>query len=519
VRRPQSRYHPPVVSASGEFATVEDATLISGDSIMGNAVGLARLGPGKLLARYVVLSRLGVGSAGVLYTAHDPRSDRRVALRLLRPPSDREESSASEGTPTSRLLLEAKELAALRHPNLVTVHDVGVVEGVVYLAMDYLDGGTLRRWLDAGPHPWPEALAKMVAVAAGLVAIHEAGLVHGDLRPANILLDSEGEPHLVEFGLSRRDASKTAGATISSERRIDESTSVESLHAPLIRTGKWVGVPAYMAPEQYAGEEVDARSDQFSFCVMLYEALYGERPFEGRSVQALFLAVEEGRVKPPRRGAGVPRGLREIVVRGLAHDPAQRWPSMGELLEALGRDHGRTRRRLGAGVALAVALAASLGALLSDGPGPSSSQDLPSPLEAELTHASELLEAGQFERAREALAKLEQPIHREGPELLQARHALLSARALGRSDEAESEAKLLDALAEASAAGDEALGLEIAHELGVRIELRRIDALTRTGQIDEAREHLVRARRLLAQQQSPDPTLTAALERWQQSHP
>lgn len=362
-------------TGSGQFAPVDDATLSSGDSIMGDAVALARLGPGKPLGRTIVLSRLSVGNAGVLYAVYDPVDDERRAIRILRP-----RGGAKSATETLRR--EAKALASVVHPNLVRIHHVGTLHGVVYLMMDQLRGGTLRKWLDGEVRRWPEVLDVFRAIGSGLAAAHRAGIVHGDLRPRNVLFDARGVPHIVDFDIGRTPPS-TDGKRRRAPGRLDDS-SVESFRVPLTIAGERIGVPAYMSPEQYAGVPLDARSDQFSFCAMLYEALYGQLPFTGRSVEALFLAIADGRIQPPPLHARVPRWLREIVVRGLAHDPTRRWPSMDALLDALPDDADARRRRFVATAALALAVIAGTLAVRRPPPKPPSAD---AHVLAELTQA------------------------------------------------------------------------------------------------------------------------------------
>jgi tetratricopeptide (TPR) repeat protein len=315
-----------------------------------------------MLGRYFVLDLLGRGGMGAVYSAYDPELDRKVAIKLILARADPSDSSTSADQ--QRLLREAQAIAQLSHPNVLTVYDVGTHRGRVFVTMEFVDGGTLREWADAGPHPWREVLARYLPAGQGLAAAHRAGLVHRDFKPANVLIGSDGRLRVADFGLARR---MVAGdEPIARPREITNSTSsptIDSLAAKLTQTGARVGTPAYMAPEQYAGEDVDARADQFAYCVALYEALYGERPFVGRNLFSLIQAVERGEIAEPPRGTRVPTWLRKAIVRGLARDPVQRWPDMDSLLAALQRPPVRARWPWvlagAAGLGLAIVLALS----------------------------------------------------------------------------------------------------------------------------------------------------------------
>ncbi|MFO7566381.1 MAG: serine/threonine-protein kinase [Enhygromyxa sp.] len=312
-----------------------DATLISGDSVVGEVVGMGRLAPGKTFAeRYLLLVRLGAGEAGIVYAAHDSRLDRKVAIKLLRPPIG------------DRIARAAERTAAISHPNILAVHELGSVHEVAFVVMELVEGGSLREWLDASPHPWPLALELFRKIGAGLAAAHRGGLIHGDFRPSSVLLTEQLDPRIADFGVADAiDDSRPAkrGAA----RRLDEAA--DALTAPLSPTEQRRGAWAYHAPEREPDQPADAGADQFGFCVALYEALYGERPFEGTSLRAIASAIAEGRVKQPQ-GSKVPAWLRGVVLRGLAHDPRQRWPSMDALLEALEHGQKSPRRRLAAGL-------------------------------------------------------------------------------------------------------------------------------------------------------------------------
>ncbi|MEM9458934.1 MAG: tetratricopeptide repeat protein [Myxococcota bacterium] len=299
---------------------------------------------GDPLDRYVVLDRIGAGAMGLVYAAYDPKLDRRVALKLLHVRGPEVGTRRAQ-----RLLREAQAMAQLTHPNVVTVHDVGTADGRVFLAMEYIEGQTLTRWLAEQPG-WPRVLDVFVAAGRGLVAAHAKGLVHRDFKPDNVMLGTDGRVRVMDFGLARaRD--DASGDELPSRPGVDLSTQVT-------RTGALMGTPAYMAPEQHLGLALDARSDQFSFCVALYEGLYGVRPFSGESAAALGMAVTRGMLDDPPPGRTIPKWLRRVVLRGLRSSPDERFVDMSQLLQALQVDPGRRRRRLAWGAGALVLLSA-----------------------------------------------------------------------------------------------------------------------------------------------------------------
>ena len=298
--------------------------------------------PGAPVGRFLVIGMLGRGGMGVVLTAYDPLLDRRVALKLLRPGAW---SGASQSEGRARLQREAQAMAKLAHPNVVAVHEVGAVGEQLFVAMEHVDGQTLSAWCGAAERDWREVVRMFVAAGRGLEAAHAAGLVHRDFKPDNVLIGADGRPRVGDFGL-------VSGARAGDDADEDDER--------VTRHGAVIGTPGYMSPEQARGEASDAQSDQFSFCVALWEALYGERPFAPDANQRHLLA---GSVRPPPRKSDVPRWLGEVMLRGLRVDPQQRWPSMSVLLDALGRDPDRRRRRR---VASGAALLA-LGALVAVG--------------------------------------------------------------------------------------------------------------------------------------------------------
>ncbi len=304
-------------------ATGDDVSVSSGAS---SAVGARPLMRGTRVGRYVVLEPVGSGGMGVVYAASDPKLDRKVALKLVRADGDVPGAARQQ-----RLLQEAQALARLSHPHVVSVYDAGsYLVDQVFLAMELVDGGTLRGWLKQGRRSWRDIVQVFLQAGRGLAAAHAAGLVHRDFKPDNVLLGTDGRARVTDFGLAL----------------LHVSAEGEGAAAPISGSGHAAGTPGYQAPEVLAGRPADARTDQFSFCVALYEALYGQRPFDG------------GFKGPPvlPREVHVPSRVRRVLLRGLSLEPQERYPSLDALLHELGRDVGTTQaRRLGAaGMALAV---------------------------------------------------------------------------------------------------------------------------------------------------------------------
>ncbi|MCA9634462.1 MAG: serine/threonine protein kinase, partial [Myxococcales bacterium] len=306
------------------------------------AAGLERSSLPPKIDRFVVLRELGAGGMGVVAEAYDPELDRKIAIKLLRGDRSRPESPL-------RLLREAQALARLSHPNVVQIHDAGIDNGNVFIAMELVPGQTLGAWL-RGERPWREVVDLFLEVGAGLRAAHEQGLVHRDFKPENVLIGADGRPRVVDFGLARehREAGAPAGA------------SATLLDERLTLSGAIMGTPAYMAPEQWRGEEATALSDVFAFSVALFEGLYGQRPFRAETSAALLHAVVNGEITAPPPTRRVPAWLDAIVRRGLKPAPVDRFPSMDALLAALARDPGKTRRRV-LGLAGLVTAVAALG--------------------------------------------------------------------------------------------------------------------------------------------------------------
>lgn len=414
---------------------------------------------GTVVDRYTVLEPIGRGAMGAVYTAYDPRLDRRIALKLMLAKPGRADDVRV------RLLREAQSLARLNHPNVVTVHDADAVGDLVFLAMELVEGTNLTNWLKLRQRTREEILEVFLAAGRGLAAAHDAGLVHRDFKPDNVLVGDDGRVRVVDFGIAREasglvqeraeqtqapgptsgpssevvnvqtidpddafidtdeadiadrirhqaerhrkqknaaqapepngknpepsmDISMYQHGTADTEpgpsrptepppppeedffdgpyntRREDslERSGTSLAAARLTQTGALVGTPAYMAPEQHMGLAVNAKSDQFGFCVALYEALYRSHPYVFTNIVELTLAVLTGKIQPAPPGTDVPPRLRAALVKGMSVSPDDRHPSMSALLELLSDDATKRRKRwiwtAGAGLLAATVLVA-----------------------------------------------------------------------------------------------------------------------------------------------------------------
>jgi tetratricopeptide (TPR) repeat protein/tRNA A-37 threonylcarbamoyl transferase component Bud32 len=319
---------------------------------------------GGMIGRYIVLGLLGKGGMGVVYSAYDPELDRKVALKLLRVVNRKKGEDLD--AKRMRLLREAKAIARLSHPSVVVVYDVGTYHDQVFIAMELVDGMTALRWRDTRKPSWKEILRVFIDAGEGIAAAHAADLIHRDFKPDNVMVTREGKVRVMDFGLARTMERITGESTPSGDDDADiDGPTMPAMRAAeprLTNEGNVVGTPAYMPPEQYLGV-TDERSDQFSFCVSLYECLYGQHPFEARTSVGLTSNMQGGRVHDAPVGTKVPLWVRKILLKGLKPRPEDRWNSMPELLEALGKDPAIARRRwLIAGGAVAAAGALVFGA-------------------------------------------------------------------------------------------------------------------------------------------------------------
>ncbi len=284
--------------------------------------------PLREIARYVVIEELGAGAMGVVFRAHDPDLGRQVAIKLVH--------AGSSAARSTRLLREAQAIARVAHPNIVAIHDVGLLADQVFICMELVEGPRLREWMAAGPRTLREIIGVFVQAARGLAAAHDAGLVHRDFKPENVMVGSDGRVRVVDFGLVRwaeGDEAPPVG-----------EAAILALDQSITPVGAAVGTPRYMSPEQIRATAVGPAADQFSFGVCLYEALAGQRPFLGDSLFALMKAVSAGELRPWPPSCIAPKWLRALVERCVTVRPGDRWPSMHAIVDELTRDREVERR-------------------------------------------------------------------------------------------------------------------------------------------------------------------------------
>lgn len=343
-------------------------------------LGDAPTEPLGIVGRYRLDAELGRGGMGIVFRASDPELDRPVAIKLVQ-----SVPFARYDKLRTRLLREAKVLAKLAHPNVVRVYDCGQHEGEVYLAMELVEGATLRDW-QRGQSP-RSILDAYQQAARGLAAAHDLGITHRDFKPDNALVASDGRVLVGDFGL----AGVPAGDELRTEGSSNDATPSEATpreHVSATRTGALLGTPTYMAPEQLRGEVATPRSDQFAFCVSLWEALTGARPFAGEQREALLEQIEQRRVQGAER---LPRRLRTRLMRGLAVEPEARFDHLRELADGLVPRRGRAV--LAVGVAASLVVGVGVGRWLSEEP-------VPCELPVLLDHVARMPE---WERVREQL--------------------------------------------------------------------------------------------------------------------
>ena len=343
------------------------------------------------LGRLVMLEELGQGGMGVVYKAYDPDLDRKVAVKLLHTDHNQVSDAARE-----RFQREAQALARLSHPNVVPVYDVGVLDTRVFIVMEFVIGQTLREWLDAEPRTWQQILDVYMQAGRGLAAAHDAKLIHRDFKPENALVGDDGRVRVLDFGLARgqpeRNEAPPSGDRSTADDGVGHGISIDALadtagpepdsaaghgqspprphedgpgdrlQQSLTVPGAMLGTPAYMSPEQFSGVGVGTATDQFSFCVSLFEALHGQRPYAGETLGELRASLLSGEIVDVASGKDVPAWLHPVVERGLATDAENRHESMGALLAELDRNPARGGRKY---VALAGALSLVLALYLS----------------------------------------------------------------------------------------------------------------------------------------------------------
>jgi tetratricopeptide (TPR) repeat protein len=298
---------------------------------IGAKLGLPIAVQEQRIGRFVIRGQLGVGGMGVVYRAYDPKLDREVALKLIHA-----RAFAKLDVLRARLLQEAKVLAQLEHPNVVRVYEVDEHEGEVFVALQLVAGPDLRGWQRAESPAAEQILRVFVEAGRGLAAAHAREIIHRDFKPDNVLIAGDGRVLVGDFGL--------AGSIAAFPPKDEASDS--AVHERLTDIGEVIGTTGYMPPEQLRGDDIDARSDQYAFCVSLWELLTGDRPFTDKTRAGLLAAMSGG---APSGGEGLPRWLRAVLIRGLSPDPKRRFPSMLALVGRLEQGLARKRRRLLAG--------------------------------------------------------------------------------------------------------------------------------------------------------------------------
>jgi len=314
--------------ADGDAHTRSDGEVTIADGEPRPADDQAPFHRGETLGRYVVLDTLGQGGMGIVLAAYDATLDRRVALKVLRP------HASGDPENHARMIREAQALAKLSHPGVVSVYDVGELRGQVFIAMEFIDGPNLRRWCHERKRTPREIIAVFRDAARGLQAAHDAGIVHRDFKPDNVLIGSDGRARVTDFGLALEEHAVV-------QPPASDSMSV-SASSRLTETGMVMGTPAYMPIEQHVGHTTDHRSDQFSFCVSFFEALYGVRPFTGATGNEYCVSIRRGELPTAPSGVKVPRRVHRAILKGLASKPEERHASMRVLLRAI---TPRTRNR------------------------------------------------------------------------------------------------------------------------------------------------------------------------------
>ena len=306
------------------------------------------------LGRFTIIDILGSGGMGVVLAAYDPQLDRKVAIKVLR---TRGLTGKRREKEAARLLREARAMAQLSHPHVITVYEAGTIDERVFIAMEYIEGMTLRTWLADTKRSVPEILEAYVKAGRGLAAGHAANMVHRDFKPDNVLVGNDGRVRVIDFGLARptrgavldtpSDETSSDSLPLTPDRTSSPSMSSAALHLQLTTAGTLFGTPMYMAPEQHNKVELDTRADQFAFCVAVFEALYGRMPFPAASYAELCASVTLGEISLPAPSPEIPDRVMNAILRGLRTKPDDRFPSMDALLAEL---EPQTARRRGLAV-------------------------------------------------------------------------------------------------------------------------------------------------------------------------
>lgn len=353
---PSLEHDPQAAAPAG--GRVEHAELLAFERVAARMIG--RRQKRVAIGRYRMREELGRGGFGAVYSAYDPELQREVAVKLLLPRKGRKNPKWQ-----ARLVREAQTLAQLEHPNVVSVYDVGTDDASrgVYIVMELLRGHCARTWVKEEPRPaWQHVVSAFLGAAKGLSAAHAMAIVHRDFKPSNVMIDEAGIAKVIDFGLAREltDLDSTHGSGGSG------SHSVRSGGSSLTTMGTLVGTPPYMPPEQHMAVGVGTvgpASDQYALCVSLFEVLYGTRPFVAEDLDELYTLKREMKIGAVPKDRGVPKTVHRVLLRGLAPDPADRWPSMDALSEALAAAARPRKKVLGAAIVGvgAVALAVLVG--------------------------------------------------------------------------------------------------------------------------------------------------------------
>jgi hypothetical protein len=338
-----------VVDASEDVPTRDRTRASTSDDALQATAGHAA---GDRIGRYLLTDRLGAGAMGEVWVATDPQLEREIAIKLVHP------RLARDPDVSARMVREARAMAKLSHRGVIAIHDAGDADGQLFLAMELVRGRTLGAALrDRSANSlrdWRRSLATVLDAGRGLAAAHAAGVLHRDFKPDNVMVDVRGRVCVGDFGLA------TLGRAPQRPSRPGELAAITE--STLTMTGALLGTPAYMSLEQLRGDVIDARADQFSFCVVAYEALYGERPFAIAAADAANIAVladvlSSGAIRPPPARSHVPAQVRAILVRGLAADPTERWPDLETVIAALAAElHTEPRGWRGRAPAIAIAI-------------------------------------------------------------------------------------------------------------------------------------------------------------------
>jgi serine/threonine protein kinase len=298
---------------------------------------------GDRFGRYTIVERLGAGAMGEVYRAFDEVLTRCVALKTVKHSGNDDAERSFNTKQRVRWMNEAQSLGRLSHPNIVTIFDVGEAPAGPFMAMEMIEGGTLRSWLDEKPRHWREIGAVLQQAAQGIAAAHRAGFIHRDLKPENFLIAKTGEIKVADFGLARGRRHLRRAKNASQEEKAPRAFDITS-------DGRVVGTPVYMAPEQIRGEALDERADLYSFCATFYESLFGIRPFDGDDLEDLLYAIEHREFRAAQDHRRIPRTLFRLVDRGLAFDREARPASFSVLLDELNHILEPDRRWLNAAV-------------------------------------------------------------------------------------------------------------------------------------------------------------------------